>query len=202
LQSTSHAFCFAAGDCASIQKLAQGTPPKAGVYAVRAGPILIQNLMRYLESLPTNNNGNTNTSDPPTTIPLVNYEPQGDFLKLLVCGDGKALGFRFGLALYGTWVMDLKDRIDQNFMDLFAVDQLPPPQNQPLDTSQYDSKDDDAIDGASLPSTADAAVLLQRTDDHVDYRDAWRVLKAMAHNLSYQKGVLDCIEAATSATAM
>jgi len=47
LQSVSHDDIFAAGDCAQIDGLPGGaaSPPKAGVYAVRAGPVLIRNLL-------------------------------------------------------------------------------------------------------------------------------------------------------------
>lgn len=79
LQSISHPFIFAAGDCC---EMIHRKTPKAGVYAVRSGPILIQNLMNSIE-------GRNN---------LVEYTPQDDFLKLLMCGDGTAIGFRFGVA--------------------------------------------------------------------------------------------------------
>ena len=87
LQSTSHPYVFAAGDCSEI--VSQRSPPKAGVYAVRAGPILIQNLMISLLSIDAADN----------TTELVEYIPQNDFLKLMMCGDGTALGFRFGLPM-------------------------------------------------------------------------------------------------------
>ena len=86
LQSTSHPFVFAAGDCSEIVN--RKSPPKAGVYAVRSGPILIQNLMTSLS---------INAAD--GAIELVKYVPQDDFLKLMMCGDGTALGFRFGVPL-------------------------------------------------------------------------------------------------------
>ena len=82
LQSTSHSYIFAAGDCCEMTN--RKSPPKAGVYAVRSGPILIPNLSRAIEGDMDN---------------LVIYQPQDDFLKLLMCGDGTALGFRFGIPL-------------------------------------------------------------------------------------------------------
>lgn len=82
LQSLSHPYIFAAGDCCEMTN--EKKMPKAGVYAVRSGPILIQNLMQQLL--------NDGTS-------MVQYKPQDDFLKLLMCGDGTALGFRFGVPL-------------------------------------------------------------------------------------------------------
>lgn len=83
LQSLSHPYIFAAGDCCEMAN--EKRMPKAGVYAVRSGPILIQNLMQQL------------LNDRVTC--MVQYEPQDDFLKLLMCGDGTALGFRFGVPL-------------------------------------------------------------------------------------------------------
>ena len=173
LQSKSHPFVFAAGDCASIE-----TPthpkgvPKAGVYAVRAGPVLIENLTRFLRG-----------------DHLLTYEPQDDFLKLLVCGNREAMGFRFGLALHGKWVFALKDRIDQNFMKLFDVSNLEPPTPGSYDTSQYDASSDDG----ELLDEVEAAQLLQRSDEDVDASMAQRVLRRMANDGSYRKAVLQYI---------
>ena len=47
LQSTSHDFVFAAGDCASI---VSNPNQKAGVFAVRAAPFLYQNIRNYISS--------------------------------------------------------------------------------------------------------------------------------------------------------
>ena len=92
---------FAVGDCATIRS----TPnPKAGVYAVRQGPVLTDNLGRHLlgRSLKT-------------------YRPQSDFLALLNLGDGTAIGSKWATAFEGQWVMRLKDRIDRKFMERFQV---------------------------------------------------------------------------------
>jgi hypothetical protein len=156
----------------------RSSPPKAGVYAVRAGPILIENLTRFLSSKCGDDNSPS----------LKAYVPQGDFLKLLACGDGKALGFRFGIPIYGRWVFQLKDAIDRSFMDLFRKENLPELiEGQPYDTSQYDDSGDDR---PSPLSSIDAAILLQRTDDDVDFRQAWNVLKDMAENDNYRDKVL------------
>jgi selenide,water dikinase len=94
---------FAAGDCSSIET-GTGLPPpaKASVYAVRAGPVLIENLVSFV-----------------LHKQMMDYAPQDDFLKLIICGDGTALVFHSGIPLYGKWVMQLKDAIDQMFMNLF-----------------------------------------------------------------------------------
>ena len=49
LQSTTKPHIFAVGDCASICDPSFEAPPKAGVYAVRAGPVLVRNLVNCLE---------------------------------------------------------------------------------------------------------------------------------------------------------
>jgi selenide,water dikinase len=175
LQSVSHPNIFAAGDCCTIEGLEGGTPPKAGVYAVRSGPILIENLVNYL-----------------CTGPLKSYVPQDDFLKLIVCGDGTALGFRFGIPIHGEWVWQLKNAIDSKFMDLFKEANLPElKEGQPYDTSQYDAS---YPERPSPKVPKDAASLLQRTDDDVDFEEAWNVIRDMTADRDYQKRVLEYVE--------
>lgn len=90
---------FVVGDAGTID----GRPvPKAGVYAVRQGPILWENIRRSLEGRP-----------------LVDYRPQRGFLKLLNTGDGRAVGEYKGLALHAGWLWRLKDRIDSRFVDRY-----------------------------------------------------------------------------------
>ncbi len=103
LRSTSGDSIFAVGDTGTIQN---ETLPKAGVYAVRQGPILWDNIQRCLHDRA-----------------LVAYEPQRSFLKLLNMGDGTAVGEWKGFSFSGRWVMKLKQRIDQKFMDMYQ--QLP-----------------------------------------------------------------------------
>lgn len=103
LQSCSHDFVFATGDTAMQLQ----TPrPRAGVYAVRQGPVLFENLRRYL-----------------LQRPLKVYKPQSGFLSLLACGERWALGTRADLPLptvSGAWVWRWKDRIDRRFMAMFS----------------------------------------------------------------------------------
>lgn len=99
LQSVSHPFVFAAGDCASMQ----GRPhPKSGVYAVRAGAPLAENLMRAL-----------------TKRRLVSYRPQRLALYLLSAGGQDAVGVWGPLVVEGDWVWRWKDRIDRQFVRRF-----------------------------------------------------------------------------------
>lgn len=179
-QSISHPFVFAAGDCAQVELGESGKRglPKAGVFAVRAGPVLVENLIRQVSYDQTQ---------------LIEYQPQSEYMKLLVCGAGKALGFRFGLAFYGRWVMQMKDAIDRSFMGQFREDNLPDPAVLRVgvyDTSQFDFAKNDT----KIPSVCDAANLLQRNDDDVDFREAWSILRAMAGDPEYCSAVKSVAE--------
>ena len=98
LQSSDPAI-FAAGDCA---ELAGQTRPKAGVFAVRAAPVLAHNLRAAL-----------------TGSRLRSFRPQRDYLKLVSLGGQVALADKWGLAVAGGWVWRWKDRIDRRFMAKF-----------------------------------------------------------------------------------
>jgi selenide,water dikinase len=102
LQAVGHDDVFAVGDCARM--IEHRWVPRAGVYAVRQGPVLEQNLRAWLEGRP-----------------LRDYRPQRDFLSLLHLGDGRALGSKWGLAFDGTRVHRLKDWIDRRFMARFQI---------------------------------------------------------------------------------
>ena len=102
LQTLGDDRIFAVGDCATLQDWP--ATPKAGVYAVRQGPFIAENLRRIVAGRP-----------------LRRYRPQPDFLTLLNLGDGHALGAKWGRSFEGRWVMRLKDRIDRKFMRMFQV---------------------------------------------------------------------------------
>ncbi len=104
LQSSSHEWVFASGD---IAHLAHDPRPKAGVFAVRQGPLLAQNLARFIRRRP-----------------LRRYRPQRRFLSLIACGGHYALASRGPLNLGGGWVWHWKDRIDRRFIR--HLNQLPP----------------------------------------------------------------------------
>lgn len=99
LQVDGHPDVFAVGDCASVEG---HRVPRAGVYAVRQGPVLRRNLEAWLAGRS-----------------LERYEPQGDFLALLNLGDGRAMAVRWGMSATGRWAMWLKDRIDRRFVARF-----------------------------------------------------------------------------------
>jgi selenide,water dikinase len=99
LQTTADAPVFAVGDSAS---LIDNPVRKSGVYAVREGPILWDNLQRFLSNRP-----------------LVSYDPQKGFNSMLADGEGGAFVDYKGVAAHGKWVWRLKDRIDRKFMRMY-----------------------------------------------------------------------------------
>ena len=50
--------------------------------------------------------------------PLVEYEPQRDFLKLYCTADEKAIGTKYGISFHGEWVWKFKHYLDTSFMHL------------------------------------------------------------------------------------
>ncbi len=100
LQTETDPLIFAAGDCASII----GQPlEKAGVFAVRMGPVLAENLRRTLLGQP-----------------LKPYRPQRRWLALISTGDQHAIASRGALYARGDWVWRWKDWIDRRFMRRFS----------------------------------------------------------------------------------
>ncbi|QXT40681.1 selenide, water dikinase SelD [Gymnodinialimonas ceratoperidinii] len=99
LRSPADPAIFGAGDCVH---LSHDPRPKAGVYAVRAAPILAHNLRAALLG---------QRSKP--------FRPQKDFLKLVSLGGKRAVAEKRGLAVSGGLMWQLKNRIDQTFMDKF-----------------------------------------------------------------------------------
>jgi selenide, water dikinase len=100
LQSISHSQVFATGDIATNP---QHSRPKAGVFAVRQGQPLFDNLQAIIANLP-----------------LRDFIPQSKFLSLIGTADGQAIASR---AMFG-WRSPLmwwwKNRIDRQFMAKFT----------------------------------------------------------------------------------
>ncbi|WP_179379387.1 selenide, water dikinase SelD [Jannaschia marina] len=92
-----HADLFAAGDCAHI---VHAPRPKAGVFAVRAAPVLHANLRAALQGRP----GRI-------------FRPQSTYLKLISLGGKSALAEKAGLTFSGPALWRRKDHIDRSFMD-------------------------------------------------------------------------------------
>jgi selenide, water dikinase len=103
LRAVDGAPVWGAGDCVALE----GAPwvPRAGVYAVRQGPVLAHNLRAALE-------GGTPRR----------YRPQRAALALLAVGDDRAIASWRGLACEGAWVWRLKDRIDRRWVAKYAPD--------------------------------------------------------------------------------
>jgi len=89
----------AAGDCAH---LSHAPRPKAGVYAVRAAPVLFHNLRADLTG------GRRSV-----------FRPQGDFLKLVSLGRKAAVADKGGIGIKIPGLWHWKDRIDRRFMEKF-----------------------------------------------------------------------------------
>lgn len=101
LQSTANVPVFITGDAADIE----GTlVPKAGIYAVRQGPVLWKNLRRYFAGKR-----------------LREFRPQRRFLSLLACGDGTAILDYLGFTSHSVWACTLKSWIDRKWMKRFRV---------------------------------------------------------------------------------
>jgi len=93
---TGHDNLFAAGDTIAFSGREL---PKSGVYAVRAGPALAENIRRTL-----------------TGRSLRRFRPQREALYLVSTGGRHAVGSRNGLVVEGDWVWRWKDWIDRRFM--------------------------------------------------------------------------------------
>ncbi len=103
LQSLGDERVFGAGDIAAQVNHPR---PKAGVYAVRQGPVLAHNLRAALLGRP-----------------LREHRPQRRFLSLVSLGGRRATADRGPFSATGSWVWRWKDRIDREFMSRF--DSLP-----------------------------------------------------------------------------
>ncbi|OYT90492.1 MAG: selenide, water dikinase SelD [Burkholderiales bacterium PBB3] len=112
LQTTTDPAIFAAGDIAALKN---HPLEKAGVFAVRMGRPLADNLRRSLQGLP-----------------LQAYRPQSRWLALISTGDAYAVASRGGLGFWGAWVWRWKDWIDRRFMRSFSEFAEMPGARQPV----------------------------------------------------------------------
>ena len=99
LKTVADDHIFAVGDSGTLVDF---DLPKAGVYAVRQGPVLWDNLQRSIWKRR-----------------LISYQPQQTFLKLINTADGKTIAERGKRSFYGRIWWYLKDRIDQKFMRMY-----------------------------------------------------------------------------------
>lgn len=96
LRSVNDPNIFAVGDCAH---LTASPRPKAGVFAVRAAPVLTHNLKALASDRP-----------------LKPFRPQAHYLKLISLGGKWAIADRRNWSPSGEWAWRWKDWIDQRFM--------------------------------------------------------------------------------------
>lgn len=106
LQACGFKNVFAAGDIASFA--AKGLP-KSGVYAVREGPVLVENLRNFV-----------------TGHPFADYRPQRNALYLVSTGRRHAVGTRDGLVVAGKWVWRFKDWLDRRWIAQYQRFSGPP----------------------------------------------------------------------------
>ena len=123
LASSGDPSVFAVGDCASV---AAHPRPKAGVFAVRQGPPLADNLRRALLG---------RAPEP--------FTPQSRYLSILGTGDGHAVATRGAWAIEGTWVWRWKDHIDRKWMRMYRETPA-----EPMDRAAHTAPPDPALAGA------------------------------------------------------
>lgn len=102
LQSTRFPEVFGAGDCVSIDRYPDLA--KNGVYAVRQGPVLWENLLNFLD-------GN----------PLSAFVPQKRYVAILSTGGGEAYLTYGQWSTHGKLPWKLKQYIDKKFMKSYQA---------------------------------------------------------------------------------
>ena len=100
LQSVTYRNVFGVGDCATQEGRAF---PKAGVFAVRAAPVLAANLRAEL-----------------AREPLKTFDGSARYLALVSAGERFAVGVWDRFAWEGHWVWRWKDHIDRRFVARYA----------------------------------------------------------------------------------
>ncbi|KAL3145556.1 hypothetical protein ABBQ32_003381 [Trebouxia sp. C0010 RCD-2024] len=92
---------FAVGDVATSMVYPR---PKAGVFAVRQGPPLTDNIRRLLKGQE-----------------LRAFKPQTSWLSLITSGSKYAVATKGWLCLEGAWLWPVKDYIDRKFMSMYST---------------------------------------------------------------------------------
>lgn len=100
LRSVSHPAVFATGDSASLEG---ADLPKSGVYAVRQGAVLAENLKRALVGKS-----------------LRRYVPQKEALSLISCGGKYAIAGRGNWSAEGAWAWWWKNWLDRRWISRFS----------------------------------------------------------------------------------
>ena len=100
LRVTGFQNLFAVGDIAAFPRPLD----KAGVYAVRQGPLLAANLGATLSG-----------------AGQAAFRPQRQYLKLITLGEPRAMASRGWLYAHGHWVWRWKQHIDEKFVERYRV---------------------------------------------------------------------------------
>jgi hypothetical protein len=161
-------------------------PPKAGVYAVREGPIIAQNIVNMIQNKP-----------------LVPYEPQREFLSLMMTGDGNCIGAKYGIAFTGKWVWGMKDFIDRGFMKLFSPHYLfndydkkgyaEPLENNELfeeESSKLESEIGFLRKKVAVMDPVEAGRLLSCGEEEEEFHERFMILMRMHNDIPFQKAVV------------
>ncbi len=106
MQSVADPAIFAVGDCAVIRDHPR---PAAGVFGVRAAPVLLDNLAAL-----------------GLDRPLRPYQPQKRWLSIMDLGDGRGLATRGGLCSFGRMALWMKRRLDHDFIRRMRAAPDPP----------------------------------------------------------------------------
>lgn len=101
LQSVTYREVFGAGDCATQEGSRHA---RAGVFAVRAAPVLAANLRSALRGQP-----------------LRRFSTPRRYLALVSTGDRHAVGVWGAMSWQGAWAWHWKDRIDRRFVATYAA---------------------------------------------------------------------------------
>lgn len=148
LQSISHAEVFAAGDVAGM---VASPRPKSGVYAVRQGPVLADNLRRFA-----------------TVRRLRRYRPQRQALAIVGLGNEKAVASRGWWGVNGHLAWRWKQRLDERFIRRFSdLPAMPLPQPKVAPALRPETPDAMRCGGCGAKLGAD---LLQRVLDRLAIR--------------------------------
>lgn len=154
---------FAVGDCVTFgTRFGERFPPKAGVFAVREGPILTHNLKMVMEGKGV----------------MKDFAPQASYLSLLCTSDGRAIGSKYGLVFKGTWVYRLKNHIDESWQRKFRVKRDKADKGQGVRKRYFDGTP--AEGAAILHAAEDVSIgdsfeqqltVLRRMDSDSNFRD-------------------------------
>jgi len=182
MQSTSHPNVFAGGDCVTIES--HPDTPKAGIFAVKAGPFISQNIVNYIADKP-----------------LVPYVPKSGFLITFMTGDGKAIGEKFGICFIGKWVWELLVYFHKSYKDLFDPKNLfndyeNKGTSEPHKNFKLFEEDDNKRELMEMKQQAEemdsrtAAGILSCDEEESDYHLRWQILIRMHFDKKFRDAVV------------